>query len=63
MDEDPSTFLFELLIIGVCIVFSAFFSGMEIAFVSSDKAQFKNKFLKIISKNSSRFIVSVNGYR
>ena len=59
MDEDPSTFLFELLIIGVCIVFSAFFSGMEIAFISSDKAQFKNNFLKIISKNSSRFIVSM----
>ena len=56
------------LIIIVCLILSAFFSGMEIAFVSSnriyleiEKAQqsFTSKVLKSITKKPSRFIATM----
>ena len=56
------------LIIFVCLLLSAFFSGMEIAFVSSNKIYLEvekkqtginAKFLNFITKNSSRFIATM----
>ena len=56
------------LIIIVCLILSAFFSGMEIAFVSSnriyleiEKSQqsFTSKVLKSITKKPSRFIATM----
>ena len=56
------------LIIIVCLIFSAFFSGMEIAFVSSnriyleiEKSQqgFTSKVLKSITQKPSRFIATM----
>lgn len=55
-------------IIFVCLLLSAFFSGMEIAFVSSNKIYLEvekkqtginAKFLNFITKNSSRFIAAM----
>jgi len=51
-----------------CLLLSAFFSGMEIAFVSSNRiyleiekmqGSFTSKVLKSITKNPSRFIASM----
>ena len=55
-------------IIFICILLSAFFSGMEIAFISSNKifievekkqSGINAKFLNFITKNSSRFIATM----
>ena len=55
-------------IILLCLVLSAFFSGMEIAFVSSNrifieieknKPTFTAKILQFITKNPSRFITTM----
>ncbi len=57
-----------LLIIFVTIIFSAFFSGMEIAFVSANKlmlelnkkaAPFGSSLLKIITKNPGKYIATM----
>ena len=56
------------LIIFICILLSAFFSGMEIAFISSNKifievekkqSGINAKFLNFITKNPSRFIATM----
>ena len=56
------------LVIIVCLILSAFFSGMEIAFVSANKifleiekqqTGFNAKFLNFITKNPSRFIATM----
>ena len=56
------------LIILLCLLLSAFFSGMEIAFVSSNKIYLEiekqqtgitSKFLNYITKNPSRFIATM----
>jgi len=56
------------LIILLCLVLSAFFSGMEIAFVSSNKIYLEiekqqtgitSKLLNHITKNPSRFIATM----
>jgi putative hemolysin len=58
----------EVGIIIVCLILSAFFSGMEIAYISSNKVYLgiekkqDNFFSKILSKlteNPSKFIVSM----
>ncbi|MEE9349016.1 MAG: hemolysin family protein [Flavobacteriaceae bacterium] len=58
----------QLAIIFLSIVFSAFFSGMEIAFVSSNRLQieieknkggFLSKILKKLTKNPSKFITTM----
>lgn len=58
----------EFLIIGLSIILSAFFSGMEIAFVSANKLQieiekskdtFLSKILAKITKNPSKFITTM----
>jgi len=58
----------EVLIIILCLLLSAFFSGMEIAFVSSNKVHIelqKNKtdiiasILKILTKKPSKFIATM----
>jgi len=43
----------EVLIIVLCLLLSAFFSGMEIAFVSANKVHIE------LQKNQSNFIASV----
>lgn len=59
---------YELIIIFLSIIFSAFFSGMEIAFVSANKLHielekkndgFLAKILGKITKNSSKFIATM----
>ena len=56
------------LVILICLFLSAFFSGMEIAFVSSNRIFLEiekqqegitSKLLKLITKNPSRFIASM----
>ncbi|MEC7173660.1 MAG: hemolysin family protein [Flavobacteriaceae bacterium] len=56
------------LVIIICLILSAFFSGMEIAFVSANKiyleiekqqSGFNSKFLNFITKNPSRFIATM----
>ena len=56
------------IIIVICLVLSAFFSGMEIAFVSSNRIHLEieklqngitSKVLKNITSNPSRFIASM----
>ena len=56
------------LIIIICLILSAFFSGMEIAFVSSNKIYLEiekqqsginAKVLNFITKNPSRFIATM----
>ena len=56
------------LIIFICLVLSAFFSGMEIAFVSANRIYLEiekqqtglnAKFLNFITKNPSRFIATM----
>ncbi len=56
------------LVIILCLLFSAFFSGMEIAFVSSNRIFLEieklqegltSRILKNITKNPSRFIASM----
>lgn len=56
------------LVIIICLILSAFFSGMEIAFVSANKIYleiekqqtgFNAKFLNFITKNPSRFIATM----
>ena len=56
------------LIIIICLMLSAFFSGMEIAFVSSNKIYLEiekqqsgisAKLLSFITKNPSRFIATM----
>ena len=58
----------EILIIGLSIILSAFFSGMEIAFVSANKLQieieknkdtFLAKILAKLTKNPSKFITTM----
>lgn len=58
----------QLVVIGTCILLSAFFSGMEIAFVSANKFQvemqkkreeFNARFLTKITADSSRFITTM----
>jgi putative hemolysin len=58
----------ELIIIGITILLSAFFSGMEIAFVSANKMHielekkrggFVPKILTIITQKSSKFITTM----
>ncbi|MGC6478820.1 MAG: hemolysin family protein [Flavobacteriaceae bacterium] len=60
--------IFTDLIIGICLLLSAFFSGMEIAFVSAnpiylelEKQQnnLSSKLLQRITKNPSRFIATM----
>ena len=55
-------------VILICLILSAFFSGMEIAFVSANKIYleiessrlvFNAKFLNLITKESSRFIATM----
>ena len=55
-------------IIILCLLLSAFFSGMEIAFISSNRIfleieknreNFNARFLKLITKDSSRFIATM----
>ncbi|MEM6829132.1 MAG: hemolysin family protein [Bacteroidota bacterium] len=62
--DDP----FPYLIILICLLFSAFFSGMEIAFVSSDKLQIEVSrkkglragiILSIFSSNPSQFLATM----
>ena len=57
----------HLVIILICLVFSAFFSGMEIAFVSADKLRIKlnsdgnsliGRVLLIFHKNGPRFLAT-----
>ncbi|CAM1371931.1 hemolysin family protein [Tenacibaculum xiamenense] len=59
---------FEIIIIFVSVLFSAFFSGMEIAFVSANKLHielekkregFLAKVLRTITEKSSRFITTM----
>ena len=59
---------YELLVIFLSIIFSAFFSGMEIAFVSANKLHielekkkegFLPKILAIITEKSSKFIATM----
>lgn len=56
------------LVILICLILSAFFSGMEIAFVSANRiyleiekqqSGFNAKFLNFITKNPSRFIATM----
>jgi CBS domain containing-hemolysin-like protein len=56
------------LVILVCLILSAFFSGMEIAFVSANRIYLEiekqqsginAKFLNFITKNPSRFIATM----
>jgi CBS domain containing-hemolysin-like protein len=56
------------LVILICLILSAFFSGMEIAFVSANRIYleiekqqngFNAKFLNFITKNPSRFIATM----
>ncbi len=56
------------LVIFICLILSAFFSGMEIAFVSANKIYleiekqqngFNARFLNFITKNPSRFIATM----
>ena len=56
------------LVIFICLILSAFFSGMEIAFVSANRiyleiekqqSGFNAKFLNFITKNPSRFIATM----
>ena len=56
------------IVIIVCLLLSAFFSGMEIAFVSSNRiyleieklqGSYTSKVLKSITRNPSRFIASM----
>ena len=56
------------IIIIICLIFSAFFSGMEIAYISAnrifleiekDKENLVSKMLKIITKSPSKFISSM----
>lgn len=58
----------HILIILVCLIFSAFFSGMEIAFVSSNKLKLELKkkensitaiLLRLLTKNPSHFIAAM----
>ncbi|MCF6350930.1 MAG: hemolysin family protein [Flavobacteriaceae bacterium] len=58
----------EILIIVLSVILSAFFSGMEIAFVSANKLQieieknkdtFLSKILTILTKNPSKFITTM----
>lgn len=66
--ETSATLDFTILIIVLCLIFSAFFSGMEIAYVSANKIHieiekkqnnFLARILKKITKRPSKFIATM----
>ena len=58
----------QIFLIIICLLFSAFFSGLEIAYISRDKLNFEikskskglfGKIFSVLNKNSSEFIATM----